>query len=126
MADPRGPILIVVDDEADIRAFVAAVANREGSWSEVIEASSASEAEQAILDRTPDAILTDIRMPGRTGLELLGALRAAGLTPRMAVMTGFQEDAALDGQIAALGVRRVLRKPFRIAELRQVLACLAG
>ena len=125
LAETARGTLLVVDDEGDIREFVTTVARRTGSWKEVIEAANAVEAERLVAEHAPDAVLTDVRMPGPSGLDLLVAVRSAGHEPRTAVMTGFQDDPALDARMASIGVLDVLRKPFNIAELRRVLGMLA-
>ena len=67
--------VLVVDDDADIRALVARRVRSEGHA--VIDVGSAAEALTAVEERgAPDVAVLDISMAGMDGLELLEALRA--------------------------------------------------
>jgi DNA-binding response OmpR family regulator len=60
-------VVLVVDDEPTIRRLVAAVLTQSG-W-ESMTAPDAETAMRAIVARKPDAIITDIRLPGMDGVE---------------------------------------------------------
>jgi len=67
-----------------------------------------------------DMIITDFRMPGVDGLELLGAAR--GSEPRVPVVMLFDATDADQHELAAgLGAAAVLTKPFGMPELMQAL-----
>ena len=66
------PTVLIVDDDEDIRHAVRLVLDRY----EVVEASNAAEAVEAIARQTPRFILLDERMPGKTGAEAAEDLRA--------------------------------------------------
>lgn len=70
MSNPR---LLVVDDDATDRAAAARCLGDDDV--EVVEAESADRALELIDAEPPDAVLTDLRMPGMTGLELVEVLR---------------------------------------------------
>ncbi len=73
MALRRKPLVLVVDDEADIRASLRRILEYEGMA--IIEAASGHDAlERASIDR-PEAMLLDIKMPRTDGLEVLAELR---------------------------------------------------
>jgi two-component system, response regulator YesN len=118
--------LLIVDDEPGIRDTVAKLAQRLGYAARTLTAAGAEEAEE-ILSREPvDALITDLRMPGRSGIDLLrgDAVRRLGL--RCALMTGYQED-VIDGvPLAELPIVTVLRKPFGMQQASDVFAALQG
>lgn len=121
-----GIVLLIVDDEAEIRELIASVARRGQSPTKVHLAASAPEAIHLLRTERVDAMITDVRMPGRSGVELLREVEGMGLDVRCALMTGFQED-VIDGvALADLQVIAVLRKPFRLPELVEVLRRLEG
>jgi DNA-binding NtrC family response regulator len=70
---PKARILII-DDEADIRESLETLLSLEGF--QVALAPNADEGERALRDHGADLILLDLMMPGRSGIELLPALRA--------------------------------------------------
>ena len=75
------------------------------------------------VDTGPDAvalIVTDNRMPGCTGLELLTALRAAHWETPVILITAFG-SAATHRHAAALGATAVLDKPFPLDQLRALV-----
>ena len=72
----------------------------------------------------PSLIVSDIRMPGLTGLEVLSALRNARLSIPVILMTGFG-DPDTRARAAALGAVAVLDKPFPMERLQTAVAGLA-
>jgi CheY-like chemotaxis protein len=66
--------LLVVDDEEDARDLMALILESRGAT--VRTASSAAEALQAIVERRPDLLLSDLRMPDEDGYALIRKLRA--------------------------------------------------
>ena len=66
-----------------------------------------------------DMVLSDLDMPGMSGLDLFRALRAKESKSRLVMMSGSRDDlAGLGLGIADL----VLRKPFLMGELKGILA----
>jgi CheY-like chemotaxis protein len=118
--------ILVVDDDAQVRTAVARVL---GGAHEVQEASGGREALRRIeRGERFDAILSDLMMPGLSGMELYAALRARApdLADRVIVMTGGvftpEQQAFLDS-VPNLRVE----KPFELAEVRAAVeAVLAG
>jgi CheY-like chemotaxis protein len=112
---------MVVDDERDIRYLVRILAERAGY--RVTEAGDADEALQILQQRMlePQLLLTDIVMPGMSGLTL--AARAHQIRPSLPVMfmTGFADEfqAQLSGSV-------VLRKPFKAPELLAAIQDVIG
>lgn len=126
MTNLTQPIILIVDDEEGIRDVVVAVARRAIPHMRVLTAPDASAAESLVREHEVAGILTDLRMPGGSGLDLLRTVASISPTTRRALMTGYQED-TIDGvALAELGLVEILRKPFRATELRDALRALAG
>ncbi len=66
------------------------------------------------------AVLSDIRLNGEDGFELLRAVRELGRSLPVILMTSFGSDATAR-RAQAEGAVAFLRKPFRLAELRETL-----
>jgi two-component system, NtrC family, nitrogen regulation response regulator GlnG len=101
----------VVDDDRSIRWVLEKALAREG----IAHKSFASvyEVTQALLHGEPQVIVTDIRMPGESGLALLGKLRERHPTVRVIIMTAYSD---LDSAVAAFqgGAFEYLPKPFDV------------
>ncbi|MGE6760292.1 response regulator [Corallococcus interemptor] len=65
----------------------------------------------------PDLIVSDVRMPGRTGLEALGRLRAQGITCPVLLLSAFADEET-HAEALRLGARRLLDKPVDMDELK--------
>jgi PAS domain S-box-containing protein len=110
---PAGARVLVVDDDDDVRAFLAE--SLEGLGCTVVSAASGAEGLQALREWRPDIALIDYAMPGMHGADAARAARA--LLPGLPIVfvTGYAESEQLE---AALGEGvPVLRKPFTLAEL---------
>ncbi|MBW8783933.1 MAG: response regulator, partial [Novosphingobium sp.] len=70
------PKLLVIDDEPAIRRLLGAALTRGGY--RVVEAASAREALSAVQIDKPEAVLLDLGLPDRDGLELVPLIKAAG------------------------------------------------
>jgi CheY-like chemotaxis protein len=109
---PGGLVVLVVDDEPVIRAFVARALTLAGF--DVAVAADGREAIRLVVeDRVrPAVVVTDIEMPGMTGIELAARLLALRPALRIVMMTGDEARAE-----AARGhpsiVDEVLLKPMR-------------
>jgi class 3 adenylate cyclase/CheY-like chemotaxis protein len=87
---------------------------------------SATEFLEQLDDLAPGCIVTDIRMPGMGGLELVRHLKASGLPHPIVAITG-HGDVALAVQAMRAGVINFLEKPFRANDLLQAVeAALTG
>ncbi len=123
MADARPVRLLLVDDEAQILAALRRSLRREGY--ELVTAQTPREALERLQEQDFDAILSDHKMPGMTGLELLE--RAAHLQPTAArlLITGWSRAVSRE-QIAAAEIHAVLPKPWEDAELKDALRKALG
>lgn len=106
--------VLVVDDDLVQRELLADVLGALGCV--VTTASSAEEAIDVARDHRLDLVVTDHSMPGMTGIELAGALASVQPGVRVAVVTGYPDE-ALDLLPRGGAVDLVLAKPVGIADL---------
>jgi CheY-like chemotaxis protein len=71
-----------------------------------------------------DVILTDLGMPGMNGLQLVAAVREAGIRTPCVLVTGWGMELSAD-DVEGTGAQAVLPKPFSANQLRAVLAEVA-
>jgi CheY-like chemotaxis protein len=120
--EPRRPRVIVAEDDPDVRQLVT-VAFR-GLGYDVVEASTGGELLDELGDGLlygdpagkPDVIISDIRMPGLTGMEILAGLRQAEWPTVIVLMTAFSDQGTRE-EAARLGVDAFFEKPFEIDDL---------
>jgi DNA-binding NtrC family response regulator len=101
--------LLVVDDDRAMREMLASLFKERGLWVE--EASSARAALELAAEREFDVVLSDIRMPGLSGIELVGQLRRLRPNTPVVLMTAFGTiDSAVEAMRA--GAFDYITKPF--------------
>jgi two-component system KDP operon response regulator KdpE len=108
----NGPKLLIVDDEPAIRRLLGAGLTRAGY--RIIEAGSARDALAAMQIDKPDAVLLDLGLPDRDGLELIPLIKGSGAS----VLVVSARDAT-DQKVAALdlGADDYVTKPFDTEEV---------
>jgi len=106
--------VLVVDDDAGIRESVAMALEKVGL--KTVQAGDVTSALQALRAHRIDLVLSDIYMPGETGLTLLQAIAERRNPPRVILMTarGTIETTALAQRIGAFDY---LAKPFDLGEM---------
>lgn len=111
--------MLVVDDDAVLRARLAKAFAARGY--EVRTAGSAEEALILAKDESPELAVVDLKMVGKSGLELVKELKALDASTRIVVLTGYGSIAtALDA--VRMGATHYLQKP---ADADEVLAAFA-
>ena len=115
--------LLVVDDEPDLRTLYELTLVREGYAVET--AGSVDEAWAHLSERTFSAVITDMRLPDGTGLELLQRLEAHGRGEKAIVITAY---GSAQGAVEALkcGAYDYLTKPVDLRQFRAVVASAVG
>ena len=83
--------VVVVDDEALVRSGFRLILGAADDI-EVADAVDGPEAMAAIRRERPDVVLLDIRMPGRSGLDILAEIRELQAPPVVAILTTFDSD----------------------------------
>jgi DNA-binding NtrC family response regulator len=101
--------LLVVDDDLAMRQMLASLFRKEGF--DVEEAASADEAVERCRDTDFQVVLSDIKMPGRSGIELVGEIRQIRPGTPVVLMTAFGSiDSAVEAMRA--GAFDYITKPF--------------
>ncbi|WP_088894912.1 response regulator [Leptolyngbya ohadii] len=104
--------VLVIDDEADIRAIIRGCLEDIAEW-KVFTAASGEEGIQLAITEQPDGILMDVSMPGMSGLEALHKLQEESKT-RMIPVVFLTAKALLEEQeiFTTLAIAGVVVKPF--------------
>jgi DNA-binding NarL/FixJ family response regulator len=84
--------VLVVDDDALVRAALSMVLAGADDIAIVAEAADGSDVAHAVAEHEPDVVLMDIRMPGMDGLAATELLRARDDAPEVIVLTTFEAD----------------------------------
>ncbi|MDI4643947.1 response regulator transcription factor [Cohnella hashimotonis] len=114
--------VLIVDDEPWSREIVKDLADWEGLGLTVAgEAEDGEEGLRRIGELGPDIVVTDMRMPGLSGTELLNELGARFPAAKIVVMSGYDDFAYLKQAIRSKAVDYLL-KPLDPAELNAALA----
>jgi len=111
--------LLVVDDEETLRSVVSQVLSADGFL--VAEAASGEEALEEFRAKSHSVVITDIRMGGMSGIELLTAIKEHNPDTQVVIMTS---HASLDSALTALraGAYDYLVKPFESLDLISAVA----
>jgi CheY-like chemotaxis protein len=119
------PLVLLAEDDVDVRRLVTTALRKDG-WS-VIEARDGAD----LLEQIGSALLfgnlrgemapvglviSDVRMPGHDGLEVLAHLRRSEIDVAVILMTAYP-DAVTRSRAESLGVEAFLHKPFEIDHL---------
>ena len=115
----RDKVILVVDDESLVRDIISRNISSSTDYS-VLEAEDGFIALDKLKNNKIDLLITDIKMPRMTGIELLGEIRRIGLDTPVIIITGF---GTLNDAIVALrlGALNFIMKPFRTNELLSVI-----
>jgi len=101
-------IICIVDDDAAVRDSLSLLLESGGFATRSFESADAFLKAGA---QDMACIILDLHMPGTSGLELLGLLRARGLSLPVLVVSG-RRDPLLDAEVQAAGATDLLSKPF--------------
>jgi CheY-like chemotaxis protein len=118
VTDERRPVVLLVDDEPRILSALTRALRREGY--ELLTAETPAAALRVCESRAIDCVLSDHKMPGMTGLELIERICARNPDAARLLITGWNTE--IDPhELARLGVSRVLSKPWEDADLKSAL-----
>jgi len=116
-------VLLIVDDEVRILGALRRSLRREGY--RLLTAETPQEALEILARERVDAVLSDQKMPGMNGEELLAEVARRQPHAARLLITGWSGALPAD-EIEALGVRAVLSKPWDDAELKRTLRDALG
>lgn len=115
---PPDKVVLVIEDEAMLRAnMVRGLAKIQG-----IEVAAAATVEEALVEvdrRPPDLVISDIDLPDRLGLEMVGELQRRGISAPIVFVSAYVK--AYQSRIPDIPGVEVLEKPVSIDQLRQVV-----
>jgi CheY-like chemotaxis protein len=113
---PGRPTVIVADDEPSVRLLVTATIGPDDY--NVLEASDGDEAWALIKENRPAVALLDVRMPGRTGLEILRSIKSEPnlSQTKVILLTASAQQSDINAGLVA-GADFYLTKPFSPKDL---------
>ena len=114
----QGSILLV-DDEAHIRKYVALILKQLGA-TKIVEATNGEEAITIFQQQKPDLVLLDISMPLMNGLETLKKLKAMVPESTVIMLTSMVNRQSID-EALALGAANYIRKDNPKEEIAQAI-----
>ncbi len=113
--------ILIADDSRVMRQIVTRTLRQAGyDGHSIVEAADGAEAFDLVQKESPDLVLSDWNMPNMSGIQLLGALRGAGLDVPFGFVTseGSQE---MRDKAEAAGALFLIAKPFTADTFRDAL-----
>jgi CheY-like chemotaxis protein len=114
----EGVAILVVEDEADARTFLARLLQDCGA--RVTAAADGAEAVQSASTGSYDLILTDLRMPEMDGMELMRSLRRLAVRAHVILITAYGDIKTFTDAMD-LGADAFVHKPFRVDQILEVI-----
>jgi len=106
--------VLIVDDEQNLRHMLQTLLKREGY--EPVGVASVEGALEELADRPYDIVITDLRMPGQSGMDLVDEIRRRNLGATVVVMTAYgSRDIAIEAM--KRGAYDYISKPFEADEI---------
>jgi DNA-binding NarL/FixJ family response regulator len=116
--------VVLVDDQTLVRRGIKSLLDLSGDVTVVAEADNGDDAIGVIRREQPDVVLLDVRMPGKSGLDVLRTLSAVGPAPPTILLTTFDDDEVLLEAVKA-GVRGYLLKDVSLEQLTGAIRSVA-
>ncbi|MDE6845990.1 MAG: response regulator [Lachnospiraceae bacterium] len=113
---------VVVEDEILIREGLCRLLNK--MFPEILVAGVASNGQEGLVcieENRPDLVITDIKMPGMNGLEMLSRVQDLGMFPKVIILTAYSEFTYAQ-QAVKLGVCDYIIKPVVVQEFVQTIS----
>ena len=122
-APGRGEHVLVVDDETSVGSFTGVCLEQQNYRVIVFDDPRRALAAVRANPHTFEALVTDLTMPGLTGLDLVREVREAGARVPAVIMTGARASLP-DDLVSSLRDVALLEKPFTGVDLSRALRCL--
>jgi DNA-binding NtrC family response regulator len=110
--------VLIVDDEGKMRALLAMALDQDGY--RVEDSMSAEDALIKVRNFEPDVVITDIRLPGMSGIELVKKIKQISANTECIVMTAYA-DARSGIEAMRSGAMEYVAKPFEMDEMLLVV-----
>lgn len=117
--------VVIVDDHPLMRVGISAMIDAESDMCVVGQAANADEAMQLYATLCPDLVLMDLRLPGRSGVDAIRAIRAQNADARFVVLTTYEGDEDIHQALEA-GARGYLIKGMPHGALIEALRKVHG
>jgi len=117
--------LVLVEDHAILREGLKALIELEAEFQVVGEFSSVDDSLDGIRDLQPDLVITDLALPGRSGIELLGEIRRLSPRTRKLVLTAHENEEYIRAALNA-GADGYVLKDANSAELNLAIRTVSA
>ena len=117
--------VLIVDDQAVVRAGVARILGPEDGFEVVAECDDGDQVPAAVAEHRPDVVLMDVRMRRVDGVAATRALAATGSAPPVLILTTFDDDDVLWGALEA-GAAGFVLKDASAEEIIAATRAVAG
>ena len=116
--EPSGAVILVVEDEDIARRNMVLILEKEGH--QVIAVNNGEKALELIGSRAFDLVITDLKMPGASGMAVLAACQRLQPYTEVILVTGY---ATVDSAVAAMkhGAYHYISKPLKVDTLRKLV-----
>jgi len=111
-------VVLVAEDEPELRDAITGALKNEGY--EVLEAENGKTALEIINQQQIHIVLSDLTMPGGSGIELLSNIEKLERKPIVIMMTGFSD--LTEAEVQEKGATALLAKPFNTPSLINIVA----
>lgn len=113
--------VLIIDDEVFIREGMKQIIPWKELGCELVgEAQNGEEGVDKIVQFMPDIVISDIRMPKKSGLEMIDEIKSINKNMQIIILTGFREFEYAQ-QAIRLGVLRFLLKPSKMEEIKEAI-----
>ncbi len=112
--------ILIAHDEPSVAAFLKKVLERSNQTYRVTVVESGEEALQAISKEDVDLMVTDLRMPGISGLELIRQVKTSSPETRSILVTAYGSS-AIEEEARSLGVAGYISKPLKVDVLMKAV-----
>ena len=110
--------VVVIDDEVNAASALETLLKEDGY--EVSRAHDGSSGLQLLEKSDPDVVLTDLRMPGMDGLQLLTRIKEIRPETMVILMTAYGSPDVIEKALK-LGAYQVVMKPFEVTDIASVI-----
>ncbi len=122
--DMAGQVLLI-EDEPNIIEAIRFILSRDG-W-QVHTHSNGTDAVQIVRDRSPDVVILDVMLPGRSGYDILRELRGDPAHANLPVLMLTARGQTKDRELAErAGASRFMTKPFSNSEVLDAVRALSS
>jgi DNA-binding NarL/FixJ family response regulator len=118
--------LVLVEDHAILREGLRALLELEPDLRIAGEAANGIDATTLVETLSPDLVVTDIALPGRSGIELIGCLRQLRVTTKVLVLTAHNSEEYIRAALNAGAHGYVLKDASRAELLQAIRTVLSG